>query len=123
MQKPAGTSGQKEKKKKRPASVTHASALFEVFAGPVEVRVQLVHSGVLVADVVEDVVQVEVQDVGVQAADAHVVLEGSPGGSGSARARPTRPTGSLPSCDAPLTLSSPMATLSLMLDSSSVSDR
>lgn len=46
----------------------------QVEADAAEVAVQSLHVLVLGAVVRQDVVQVEVQDVGVQAADLHVVL-------------------------------------------------
>lgn len=53
---------------------THAAMVAQVQADAAEVDPQAVHVGFLAAVVRQDVVQVEVQDVGVQAADLHVVL-------------------------------------------------
>lgn len=54
----------------------------QVLADAVQVRLQLVHVVMLVAMVREDVVQVVVQDVSVEAADLQVVLYGGRGGGG-----------------------------------------
>lgn len=47
----------------------------QVLADAAQVDLQPVHVMILVAAVRQDVVQVEVQDVGVEAADLQVVLE------------------------------------------------
>lgn len=54
---------------------TYAALGLQVAADAVEVSLQPVHAGMLLAVFVQDVVQVEVEDVGVEAADLHVVLE------------------------------------------------
>jgi len=58
-----------------PSCDTHTSLSLQVLANAGEVGLQPVHVGVRVVALVQDVVQVEVQDVGVQAADLQVVLE------------------------------------------------
>lgn len=47
----------------------------QVFADAVQVSLQLVHPGMLLSVLVQDAVQVEVEDVGMEAADLHVALE------------------------------------------------
>lgn len=54
---------------------THAAVCAQIEADAAEVDPQPLHVLVLSAVVRQDVVQVEVQDVGVQAADLHVVLK------------------------------------------------
>lgn len=54
---------------------TYAALSLQILADPVEVGLQPVHVGMLTAVFVQDVVQIEVEDVGVEAADLHVVLE------------------------------------------------
>lgn len=46
----------------------------EILADSGEVRLQVVHSGMLVVTVTQDVVQVVIEDVGVEAADLQVIL-------------------------------------------------
>lgn len=48
----------------------------QVLADPAQVDLQPRHARMRVVAVTEDVVQVEVEDVGVEAADLHVVLKG-----------------------------------------------
>lgn len=54
---------------------THAAVRAQIEADAAEVDPQALHVVVLSAVVRQDVVQVEIQDIGVQAADLHVVLE------------------------------------------------
>lgn len=49
--------------------------VLQVGADPGQVGLQLAHAGVRVLVVTQDVVQVEVEDVGVKAADLHGVLD------------------------------------------------
>lgn len=54
---------------------THAAVCLQVLADAAQVDLEAVDVAVLAVVVRQDVVQVEVQDVGMQAADLHVVLQ------------------------------------------------
>lgn len=57
--------------------VSHVTAVIvQVLADTGQVGLQSFHAGMLVVMVTEDVVQVEVQDIGVEAADLHMILVG-----------------------------------------------
>lgn len=68
---------------------THAAMCLQVPADAAQVDLQLVHVMIVVAIVMQDVVQVEVQDVGVEAADVLVVLEEVRGQARQGRRRAT----------------------------------
>lgn len=68
---------------------THTAMRLQVSADAAQVHLQLVHVMILVVIVMQDVVQVEVQDVGVEAADVLAFLEEVRGQARPGRRRAT----------------------------------